>query len=225
VFLLLFMLVLAPWMGYIPLAALAAVLLIVAWNMAEFESFKHLMQGPIGDRAVLLLTFALTVMFDLTVAIEVGLILAAFLFMHRMSEVVAIGSDVTLLDEDVDDFVQARPPNQRAQLPEGVEVYQVSGPLFFAVANRLDDVLNQFPKAPRVFILRMRLVPLIDASGVTALRQLLTRCACSGTRVILSGLREQPRSILLQMGIKPDGTNLQFADDFGAAVLQARATP
>jgi len=134
------------------------------------------------------------------------LILAAFLFMHRMSEVVAIGSDVTLLDEDVDDFVQARPPNQRAQLPEGVEVYQVSGPLFFAVANRLDDVLNQFPKAPRVFILRMRLVPLIDASGVTALRQLLTRCACSGTRVILSGLREQPRSILLQMGIKPDGT-------------------
>lgn len=71
----------------------------------------------------------------------------------------------------------------------------------------------------------MRLVPLIDASGVTALRQLLTRCARNGTRVILSGLREQPRSILLQMGIKPDGTNLQFADDFGAAVLQARTTP
>jgi len=107
--------------------------------MAEFESFKHLMQGPLGDRAVLLLTFALTVMLDLTVAIEVGLILAAFLFMHRMSEVVAIGSYVALLDEDVDDLIQVKQPkpNQRAQLPEGVEVYQLSGPLFFAVAKRL----------------------------------------------------------------------------------------
>jgi sulfate permease, SulP family len=224
VFLLVFMLVLAPWMRYIPLAALAAVLLVVAWNMAELESFKHLMQGPLGDRAVLLLTFVLTVMFDLTVAIEVGLVLAAFLFMHRMSEVVAIGSDVSLLDEDVDDFVQGMQPNQRTQLPEGVEVFQVSGPLFFAVANRLDEVLNQFPKPPRVFILRMRAVPLIDASGVTALRQLLRRCARSGTRVILSGLREQPRSILIQMGIKPDGASLQFARDFGEAVIQARAT-
>jgi len=225
VFLLVFMLVLAPWMRYIPLAALAAVLLIVAWNMAELESFKHLMQGPLGDRVVLLLTFALTVMFDLTVAIEVGLVLAAFLFMHRMSEVVAIGSDVSLLDEDVDDFARAAQPDQRAQLPQGVEVYQVSGPLFFAVANRLDDVLNQFPKAPRVFILRMRLVPLIDASGVTALRQLLKRCARGGTQVILSGLREQPRAILQQMGIKPDGTSLQFARDFAEAVIKASATP
>jgi len=224
-FLLVFMLVLAPWMSYIPLAALAAVLLIVAWNMAEIESFRHLMQGPIGDRVVLLLTFALTVVFDLTVAIEVGLVLAAFLFMHRMSEVVAIGSNMTLLEEDADDLTHPAQPSQRAQLPEGVEVYQVSGPLFFAVANRLDEVLNQFPKAPRVFILRLRLVPLIDASGVTALRQLLKRCARSGTRVILSGLREQPRAILAQMGVKPDAVSLQFAENFAAAVLLAGATP
>jgi len=176
IFLLVFVLVLAPWMRYIPLAALAAVLLIVAWNRAE---------------------------------------------MHRMSEVVAIGSNVSLLDEDVDDFVQETQPNQRAQLPESVEVFQVSGPLFFAVANRLDDVLNQFPKAPRVFILRMRSVPLIDSSSVTALRQLLTRGARSGTRVILSGLREQPRSILNQMGIRADGTRLQFASDFREAVSLA----
>jgi SulP family sulfate permease len=222
-FLLIFMLVLAPWMSYIPLAALAAVLVIVAWNMAELESFRHLMSGPIGDRAVLLLTFALTVAFDLTVAIEVGLVLAAFLFMHRMSEVVAIGSDVTLLDEDADDFTAAAQPSQRAALPPGVEVYQVSGPLFFAVANRLDDVLNQFPKPPRVFILRMRLVPLIDASGVTALRQLLERCRRHGTRVILSGLTEQPRAILAQMGLRPDGTQLQFADNFAAALALASA--
>ncbi len=206
-------------MKYIPLAVLAAVLLVVAWNMAERDSFRHLMQGPLGDRAVLLLTFALTVMLDLTVAIEVGLVLAAFLFMHRMSEVVAIGSNVALLiEEDRDDFTAAAPASQRAQLPAGVEAYQVSGPLFFAVANRLDDVLNQFLVPPRVFILRLRQVPLIDASGVTALRQMLQRCARSGTRVILSGLRDQPRAILTQMGIAPDGKQLQFARDFATAL-------
>jgi sulfate permease, SulP family len=224
-FLLAFVLVLSPWMSYIPLAALAAVLIIVAWNMAEVDSFRHLLQGPIGDRLVLLLTFALTVMVDLTVAIEVGLVLAAFLFMHRMSEVVALESNVSMLDEDADDLVQAAPLGQRAQLPDGVEAYQVSGPLFFAVANRLDEVLNQFPRPPRAFILRMRLVPLIDSSGVIALRQLLDRCTRSGTLLILSGLREQPRAILLQMGVNADGMHLQVASNFGEAVALARARP
>jgi SulP family sulfate permease len=225
IFLLLFMLVLAPWMRYIPLAALAAVLLIVAWNMAELDSFRHLLRGPVGDRVVLLLTFALTVMFDLTIAIEVGLVLAAFLFMHRMSEVVAMEAHVSMLDEDADDFAGAARSNQRAELPPGVEVYQVSGPLFFAVANRLDDVLNQFPRAPRVFILRLRLVPLIDASGVTALRQLIRRCSRAGTRVILSGLRDQPREILRQMGLTPDGVDLQFARDYEEALRLAQISP
>jgi sulfate permease, SulP family len=222
-FLLVFVLLLAPWMRYIPLAALAAILMVVAWNMAEIESFRHLLQGPVGDRVVLLLTFALTVMFDLTVAIEVGLVLAAFLFMHRMSEVVAMESDVSLLEEDADDFASAAEPSQRAQLPPGVEAYQVSGPLFFAVANRLDDVLNQFPAPPRVFILRLRLVPLIDASGVTALRHLLERCGRQGTRVILSGLRAQPRAILAQMGVRPDGVALLFAENFAEALIRVKS--
>lgn len=221
VLLLVFMLLLAPWMNYIPLASLAAVLALVAWNMAEIESFGHLLQGPMGDRAVLLLTFALTVMFDLTIAIEVGLVLAAFLFMHRMTEVVAVKSDLSF-DEDVDDFTVPAPVSQRAGLPANVEVYQVSGPLFFAVANRLDEVLNQFPRPPRVFILRLRLVPLIDASGVTALRQLLRRCTHAGTRLILSGLQAQPRQILAQMQMQPDGVNLQFAEDFHEAVRLAQ---
>jgi len=208
----------------VPLATLAAVLLVVAWNMAEIESFKHLLRGPVGDRVVLLLTFALTVMFDLTVAIEVGLVLASFLFMHRMSEVVAVTSNLSLLDEDVDDMGQAAEPDQRAQLPRGVEAFQISGPLFFAVASRLDEVLNQFATPPFVFIVRMRLVPLIDSSGVTALRQMLKRCGASGTRVILSGLREQPRSILTSMGLLPDADRqLQFADDFEHAIRLASA--
>ena len=220
-FLLVFMLTLAPLMRYVPLATLAAVLLVVAWNMAEIESFGHLLHGPIGDRVVLLLTFVLTVAFDLTIAIEVGLVLASFLFMHRMSEVVAVTSDVSLVDEDADDFGTSAEPSQRAQLPPGVEAFQISGPLFFAVANRLDDVLNQFPTPPKVFIVRMRQVPLVDATGVGALRQMLKRCARNGTRVILSGLREQPRAILAQMGLQPDGTNLRFTDNFADAVQLA----
>jgi sulfate permease, SulP family len=222
VFLLLFMLVLAPVMSYVPLASLAAVLVVVAWNMAEIESFRNLMSGPVGDRMVLLLTFALTVIFDLTVAIEVGLVLASFLFMHRMSEVVAMQSNITLLEEDRDDATVA--DDQRALLPPGVEAFQISGPLFFAVANRLDDVLNQFTTPPRVFILRMRFVPLIDASGVTSLRQMLTRCRSLDTRVILSGLREQPRRILAQMSLHPDGAQLRFADNFRDAVEMARTS-
>ena len=173
---------------------------------------------------VLLLTLGLTVMVDLTVAIEVGLVMAAFLFMHRMSEVVALEANVDLVEEDQDDFQAQGRASQRAQLPAGVEAYQVSGPLFFAVANRLDEVLNQFPKPPRVFILRLRLVPLIDSSGVSALRQFLERCARAGTRVILSGLREQPRSVLEQMGIRRDGAKMLFASNFEEALSLARAS-
>lgn len=114
-------------------------------------------------------------------------------------------------------------PDQRAQLPPGVEAFQISGPLFFAVANRLDDVLNQFPEPPRVFILRLGRVPLIDSSGVTALAQMLRRLRRGHTRVILSGLREQPRTILTAMGIRDDGNELRFARDFAEAVRWATA--
>jgi SulP family sulfate permease len=220
-FLLLFAMTLAPLMSYVPLAVLAALLVMVAWYMAEVESFRHLMHGPLGDRMVLLVTFGLTVVFDLTVAIEVGIVLAAFLFMHSMSEVVAVESHVSLVDEDQDDFNHAPQADQRAQLPQGVEAFQISGPLFFAVANRLDDVLSQFTTTPRVFILRMRLVPLIDVSGVRALRQMIERCRRNGTRVILSGLRRQPSEILAQMGLKADGHAVQFAENFAAAVQLA----
>jgi SulP family sulfate permease len=199
-FLLVFMLALAPLMVHVPLAALAAVLLLVAWNMAEIESIKHLMKGPLGDRLVLIVTFVLTVMFDLTLAIEVGVVLAAFLFMHRMAEVVEVDQRVHLIDEDVDDLARPAPPDQRAALPAGVEAFQISGPLFFAVANRLDEVLDQLFQPPKVFILRLRLVPLIDASGVGALDQFLDRAQRMGTRVILSGLQKQPRQVLEQMG-------------------------
>lgn len=215
-FLLAFMLLLAPLMRYVPLAALAAVLLVVAWNMAEIENFRHLLHGPVGDRVVLLLTFALTVMFDLTVAIEVGVVLAALLFMHRMSTVVEMESSVPAPDDD---------ESQRARLPPGVEAYRIAGPLFFAVANRLDAALDAYAQPPRVFILRLRLVPMIDASGAAAIRQLVERCARKGTQVILSGLQPQPLEVLAQMDVRPREGKLHFAADYDAAVaLAARLT-
>ncbi len=214
-FLLAFMLLAADAMKFVPLAALAAILLVVAWNMSEIEHYKHLLRGPIGDRVVLVLTFVLTVLFDLTVAIQAGVVLAAFLFMHRMAEVVEIDRDVRLLDENGDD--DAEDADQRALLPAGVEVFQFAGPLFFAVANRLDSLLDAYVDTPRVLILRMRRVPLIDASGVHALQRFLWRCRQHNIRVILSGLQTQPRQVLHDMGVNADD-HLAYADHFAAAL-------
>lgn len=219
-FLLAFMLVLAPLMSWVPLAVLAAVLLVVAWNMSEIERFRHLMKAPVGDRVVLLTTFGLTVMFDLTVAIQVGVVLAAFLFMHRMSEVVALESDVRLIDEGLAETDESQ-PDQRDVLPRGVAAFRISGPLFFAVANRLDKVLDQFPDKPQAFILRLRLVPLIDASGASALEGFLSRCQRMGTTVILSGLQPQPAKVLRSMGLDRHPALQGMAPDFESAVAMA----
>jgi sulfate permease, SulP family len=222
-FLLAFMLLLAPLMRYVPFAAMAAVLLIVAWNMSEVERFRHLMRAPHGDRVVLLLTFVLTVAFDLTIAIEVGVVLAAFLFMHRMSEVVAVESHVDLVEEDEDALAGETVGDQRARLPPGVEAFRIAGPLFFAVANRLDRVLDQFTRKPAVFILRLRLVPMIDASGVTALQDLFDRCARQNVRVILSGVQDQPRKVMQAMHLTQHPALAGLAADFDAALRLARA--
>lgn len=220
-FILLFVLVAAPLANQVPLPAMAAMLLVIAWNMSEIDRIRQLMRSPIGDRLVLLMTFVLTVTIDLTVAVEVGVVLAAFLFMHRMSEVVAMESHVDLVEADEDDFKRARRTVERDVLPEGVEAYRVSGPLFFAVANRIDDVLRAFGKAPRVFILRLRLVPLIDASGAAAIGNLVDRCRREGIALIFTGLQPQPARILADMGIAADGTTLRFAGDFAQALEMA----
>ena len=225
-FLLAFMLLAAPLMAWVPLAALAAVLVVVAWNMSEIEQFRHLLRGHWGDRLVLLATFGLTVAFDLTVAIEVGVVLAAFLFMHRMSEVVSVDADGRAGEDgiagELSDAGNGDEDDQRARLPAGVAAFRIAGPLFFAVANRLDEALDQMPVAPKVFILRMRRVPLIDASGAHALRQCLARCARQGTRVILSGVQPQPRALLEAQGLGAASNLLGWAGDFDGAVAMAR---
>lgn len=220
VFLLLFMLLLAPLMRYVPLAALAAVLLVVAWNMSEYQHFRHTMSAPKGDRLVLLLTFFLTVFFDLTVAIEAGVVLAAFVFMFRMAEAVEVSSGVRLLDENGEED-PAGADDQRALLPEGVEVFQINGPLFFGASNRLDNLLDQFFSAPKVFILRMRLVPIVDASGVHALKTLADRCHRRGIVLIVSGLQPQPKRVIADMRLDARDGQLYFVPDYPGALRLA----
>ncbi len=222
VFLLVFVLVGAGLMAYVPLPALAAVLLIVAWNMSEVDRFRHLLGASRGDRLVLVVTFVLTVIYDLTVAIEAGVVLAAFVFMQRMSQAVEVAPGT--LPELEDDEAGERPGfEQREALPPGVEACRVSGPLFFAAVDRLDDVLNQVPRGTRVFILRMRQVPIIDASGEAALRTLLERCQRLQLRAIFSGLQAQPRRILKEMGLVRHPVLLGLAPDFPAALELAEA--
>jgi sulfate permease, SulP family len=222
-FLLLFMIALAPLASYVPLASLGAVLVVVAWNMSEVERFKHLMSAPVGDRAALLLTFALTVLVDLTVAIQVGIVFAAIVFVHRMMRVVEISQGVTLIQEDVDDFTRAADDRYRpyTDLPEGVEAFQINGPLFFGVATRLEDVLDRMTRPPRVFILRMRNVPMIDASGAHALSEFVAKCRRRGTVVILSGVQRPALQVLRRMGLGGK-KEVRLASNFAAALDRAR---
>lgn len=204
VFLLVFMIALAPLASYVPLPALAAVLVIVAWNMSEIERWKHLMSAPRGDRVVLVVTFALTVLVDLTVAIEVGVVLAALLFMQRMSALTEIEAHASVLEPDVSSPDATTREISRDDLPPGVEVFQINGPFFFGVAMRLNTVLDQVRTPPKVFILRMRRVPMIDATGANALHEFIDKCHKQGTNVILTTVNPQPRKVLEKMGFGED---------------------
>ena len=222
-FLLAFMLVAWPVTAYIPLAALAAVLVMVAWNMSEIDRFRNLMKAPFGDRIVLLITFGLTVVVDLTVAIEVGVVLAAVLFMHRMSEAVEVQAHLKLIEDDVGDDA----PRQRGEplgehdLPPGVVASFIKGPFFFGVAMRLGETLDRIGPKPRVFILNLEGVPLIDGSGASAIGTLIERCERHGAHVILCGLQNQPRKVLEDMNIFDDA-HVSVAPDFDAALTNSR---
>ncbi len=209
-----------PGAAAMPVAALAAGMRVVAGKMAESDKCRHRMRAPSGDRAVLLITFALTVLVDLTVAIEVGVVLAAVLFMHRMSEAVEVQADLHLVEEDVSDssprdFV----PMQEYELPPGVAASLIRGPFFFGVAMRLGETLDRIGATPKVLILRLRAVPIIDATGVSALETMIERCERNGTKVIVTALQPQPARILEDMGVL---ARVARAPDFASAIEMAR---
>ena len=221
-----FMLVAAPLAAYVPLAALAAVLVVVAVYMSEFGKIRAMMRAPLGDIAVLYITFALTILVDLTIAIQVGVVLAAILFTHRMATLVSVQQGFNPIEEDIDDLaVPNGRRDQRAELPPDTEVFQLRGPLFFGAASTLADVLDRLGRPPAFFILRMREVPLIDASGVGALKEFVRRCRSHGTTVVVTGVQPQPRRILKQMGFRAEGEGLRFAEHLDEAFEIASSGP
>ncbi|MFZ1624160.1 MAG: SulP family inorganic anion transporter [Gammaproteobacteria bacterium] len=218
-FVLLFVLFASDLMAYVPMAALAAILFVVAWGMSEYERFIGLMRMPNGDRGVLLLTFGLTVFVDLTVAIGVGVTIASLLFMMRMSESVQI-EDVRKVVPDAE--LDSDDLQQRDSLPDGVEVFRINGPFFFGVAGDLLDTLRRVGQRPRVIILRMRLVPLLDASGVRAVGEFIRQAGVGGTRIILSGVQAQPAEMLRRAHLGGDSSKVLYASDYAAALVLAR---
>lgn len=185
--LLLIMLFIGKWAALIPLATLAGILVVVAYNMSEWESFVSVLKGPRSDMAVMLTTFLLTVLVDLTVAIEIGMVLAAFLFIRKMIQF----SDVSILKKDIDDSNNGKEALGDFIIPEKVEVFEITGPLFFGAAYKFKDAMKFIEKPPKILIIRMRQVPLIDATGLRTLKEVYKEAKHRGTKLILSEVHSE----------------------------------
>ena len=190
----------SPLVSQIPLSVLAAVLIMVAWNMSELNHFFRLMRAPVGDVAILVVAFFLTVVVDITSAIVVGMILASLLFMKRMSDFSKTVPLSKIFPENGPEFPERTDPDSLAkkQVPRGVEVFEIQGPFFFGTADMLKDLAHLSPK---VFVLRMRQVPMIDASGMHALKEFHQRCQKQKISLLLSGIQPQTESDLKEFGL------------------------
>ena len=199
VVLLLILLFLGGLTRHIPMACLAGVLVVVSYNMSEWRNFKALFRNSKSDVAVLLATFVLTVMFDLTIAIEIGLLLAVVLFIKRVSEV----SSVSVFKREVRgvEYVEGSIDTEKLTLPEGIEVYEIEGPFFFGIANKFEEVMKRVGDRPRVRIIRMRKVPFVDSTGAHNLESLIRSSQKENVRILLSGVNEHVRKTLVKTGI------------------------
>jgi SulP family sulfate permease len=180
------------WAALIPLAALAAILVVVAYHMSEWRTFLAELRSPKSDVAVLLTTFGLTVLVDLTVAISVGMVLAAFLFIRRMAEVTNVTAVRHELEETGDDAESSLDAELRRRIPRDVDVYEINGPFFFGAAERFKDTISVVSRRPKVLIIRMRSVLALDSTGMHALKDVVHRSRREGTTVLLSDVHMQP---------------------------------
>ncbi len=186
-----------PLAKYIPMACLAGVLVIVSYGMCGWRSFLALMKNPKSDVSVLLITFFLTIIFDLTVAIEVGLIIACLLFMKRMSET----TDVKLIMDEINEESDMIKGNlEHLTIPKGVEVYEINGPYFFGAGNRFEEIMAAFGDRPKVRIIRMRKVPFVDSTGIHNLTNLCGMSQKEGIQVVLSGVNPEVHAALEKAG-------------------------
>ena len=194
--LLLVLLFLGKLVGYIPMACLAGVLVVVSYNMSGWRSIVALRKMPMSDNAVMWITIVLTVVFDLTIAIEIGLLLSVVLFLKRTSEATSIKIFGSEIDPNIESDLELH--EEKLLVPEGVAVYEIDGPYFFGVANKFDEIMTRMSKPPRVRIIRMRRVPFIDSTGLHNLENLCIQSRRQGSIVILSGVTMQVRKTLLK---------------------------
>ncbi len=190
--LLLIMIFFGQYAGMIPLCVLACILVVVAYNMFEWREFKAQLKMPKSDVIVLLTTFFLTILFDLTIAIEIGMIMSAFLFMNRMANVTNIGIITREFDESGEAEDSGESSAQPKDIPEGVIIYEVNGPFFFGAASKFKETLRTVDKKSRVLILRLRNVPAIDATGLATIEDIFDECRKNNSTLILSGIHAQP---------------------------------
>jgi len=221
--LLLILYCLAPIVSQIPLAALAAVLVMISWNMSEIGHFTRLLKAPQGDRIVLVTAFLLTVFVDITVAISVGMILASFIFMKRMSQMSKAISLSQIFQESSVDFPEKMDPNDISKkvVPRGIEVYEIQGPLFFGAANMLRDILSTIAVMPKIFILRLRFVPMIDASGMYGIEEFYTQCKKKGIVLFLSGVHGQTKQDIKKFGLTESIGEKKIFPNIDAALEKA----
>ena len=225
--LLVIFLVLMPLAAYIPMACLAGVLVVVSYNMSGWRTFFQLMKNPKSDIIVLLITFFLTVIFDLTVAIEVGLLIACLLFMRRMAETTQIKVIADEIDPNDESDVQLH-DEEHLVIPQGVEVYEINGPYFFGIANKFEELMATMDNHPHVRVIRMRRVPFIDSTGIHNLQNLCEMSHREGTHIVLSGVTPNVYAVLEHAGfchllgkdhICP---NINVALDRAAAIMRRK---
>lgn len=204
VWILLFMLLLSPLIVKIPFATLGAILMVVAYNMSELPHIKKLFKAPKSDIFVFLVTFLVTIIFDLNMAVQLGMLFAVLLFMRRMISLTEVkDSRISLEDNDSEgDFeieeIDDKDAIFKKVVPEGVEVYEINGPFFFGVADRVKSILTSIETYPKVFIIRMRNVPMVDATGMYALTEICEDFNKKGTKVILSGVSPYVKTLLFK---------------------------
>lgn len=214
--LLLMMLIFMNSISLIPMTALAAILFVVCYNMSDWRSFRNLFRAPLSDILVLLTTFSITILKDLVAAIEVGLVLAAILFMKRMSDVYHIKNT----DDDFMDEVHSKHDIDTSAVAENVTVYEINGPFFFGAAGVFVETMETMRDC-KVLVLRMRSVPAIDATGYHALLKIQKLCAAKGTQIILSHLQAYPHKVLERYGFIDLIGKDNVCDNIDAALVRA----
>jgi SulP family sulfate permease len=198
VVLLLILLLLMPLAQYIPMACLAGVLVVVSYNMSGWRTFKALLKNPKSDVTVLLITFFLTVIFDLTIAIEVGLVIACVLFMRRVMETTEISVIKDEIDPNKESDVELH--EEHLVIRKGIEVYEINGPYFFGIATRFEEIMSELGDRPKVRVIRMRKVPFIDSTGIHNLSNLCTMSQRENITIVLSGVNEKVYRVLEKSG-------------------------